>query len=477
MLYPNVRVVGTHVRSIDAVGIALTSTIVLWQGAERWGWPWGPPALVFSAAIAISFAALATRFRTYQARRTEPFPSELRAISEPLLYSAGVACAACQILTSGLPRYGYAAGVGASLASLLVSRSIFRLAVRRVRRRGVDNRIWLIVGDNARTARIAAGILANPHYGIRIDEIIDLPSHPGDCPPERRTDSLVDEGTLKSRLISSADEVRQILTERVIDEVVVTLPVRSYYDEVQQILDICCAKGISVKLPPEAFERAGFRTTFSLVGGIHLVTHFSGPSSFRELRVKRAIDVFGAAAGLVLLSPLFALAAIAVKWSSRGPVFFLQTRVGLHGRHFRMIKFRSMIHDAPARRHELERLNQTDGSAFKIKNDPRITVAGKWLRRFHLDELPQLWNVLVGDMSLVGPRPLPPKEARNSHQWQRRLTMPPGLTCYWQVHGDHHMPFWKWMQLDLAYIDGWSVWLDLKLIFFTLPALVRGKGW
>jgi lipopolysaccharide/colanic/teichoic acid biosynthesis glycosyltransferase len=179
----------------------------------------------------------------------------------------------------------------------------------------------------------------------------------------------------------------------------------------------------------------------------------------------------------VLLSPLLVLIAVAIKLTSHGPVFFLQTRVGLHGRHFRMAKFRSMIHDAPARRHELERLNQTDGAAFKIKNDPRITFVGKWLRQFHLDELPQLWNVLLGDMSLVGPRPLPPHEARNSDQWQRRLTMPPGLTCYWQVRGDHRMPFRQWMQLDLAYIDEWSLWLDFKLLCSTVPAVVRGKGW
>jgi lipopolysaccharide/colanic/teichoic acid biosynthesis glycosyltransferase len=179
----------------------------------------------------------------------------------------------------------------------------------------------------------------------------------------------------------------------------------------------------------------------------------------------------------VLLSPIMAVIAAMVKLTSRGPVFFLQTRVGFHGRHFRMVKFRSMVHDAAARRHELERLNQTDGAAFKIQGDPRITLCGKWMRQFHLDELPQLWNVLMGDMSLVGPRPLPPRESRNSEQWRRRLSMPPGLTCSWQVHGDHRMPFRQWMQLDLEYIDEWSLWLDVKLLCSTLPAVVRGKGW
>lgn len=476
MLYPNIRVVGTWLRSIEVAAIAIVSAATLWQGSARLGWPWGTPAITFSVSIALAFATLSSRFRTYQARRTERFDQELRAISEPLLYAAAVACAASQMLTAGMPGPAYAGAALASVGSLLISRTIFRIVARRVRRSGGDSRIWLIVGDNARTTRIAEGILANPHFGIRIDEIVDLPHKPG-RPISPDPDDIRINPSVRTRQLSSADEISEILSTRVIDEVIVALPVRSYYDEIQQILDICCEKGISVKLPPEAFERAGFRTTFSQIGGIHLVTHFSGPSSPLELRAKRALDIAGAAIGLVVLSPVMLLAALAVKLTSRGPIFFLQTRVGLHGRHFRMVKFRSMIHDAPARRHELERLNQTDGAAFKIKDDPRITLAGKILRQFHLDELPQLWNVLMGDMSLVGPRPLPPREARNSDQWQRRLSMPPGLTCYWQVHGDHRMPFRQWMQLDLAYIDEWSLWLDVKLICSTLPAMVRGKGW
>jgi lipopolysaccharide/colanic/teichoic acid biosynthesis glycosyltransferase len=185
-----------------------------------------------------------------------------------------------------------------------------------------------------------------------------------------------------------------------------------------------------------------------------------------------------ASVGLVLLSPLFGVIAAAIKLSSPGPVFFQQTRVGLHGRHFSMVKFRSMVRDAPMRQIELHRLKDTEGLAFKLKDDPRITPLGKALRRYHLDELPQLWNVLLGDMSLVGPRPLPPDEAQGDAWWQRRrLSMPPGLTCFWQVAGDHKISFQKWMKLDLAYIDNWSVWLDIKLIASTVGTLVRGKGW
>ena len=197
-----------------------------------------------------------------------------------------------------------------------------------------------------------------------------------------------------------------------------------------------------------------------------------------HLAVKRVIDVVGAFVGLILLSPLFFVVALAIKLTSRGPVFFVQTRIGLHGRQFRMIKFRSMTADAPHRRTELEEFNETDGPAFKIKDDPRIMPLGRLLRRFHVDEFPQLLNVLIGDMSLVGPRPLPPKEAHGNEWWQRRrLSMPPGLTCFWQVLGDPRLPHRQWMQLDLAYIDRWSLWLDLRLIASTFATMIQGKGW
>jgi lipopolysaccharide/colanic/teichoic acid biosynthesis glycosyltransferase len=159
-------------------------------------------------------------------------------------------------------------------------------------------------------------------------------------------------------------------------------------------------------------------------------------------------------------------------------VFFVQQRVGLHGRLFPMVKFRSMEKDAARRNVEMQAMNETDGVAFKMRLDPRVTPVGRILRKFHLDELPQLWSVLVGDMSLVGPRPLPPEEANRKEWWQRRrLSMPPGLTCFWQVEGDHLMPFSRWMQMDLDYIDGWSLWLDLKLIAWTFGAVAKGKGW
>jgi lipopolysaccharide/colanic/teichoic acid biosynthesis glycosyltransferase len=189
-------------------------------------------------------------------------------------------------------------------------------------------------------------------------------------------------------------------------------------------------------------------------------------------------DVVLALAGLILFSPLFLLVGVLVKLTSRGPVFFVQERAGRNGHPFRLCKFRSMVMGADRLRGELLHLNEVDGPAFKVTNDPRVTLVGRILRRLSLDELPQLWNILKGDMSIVGPRPLPVGEARACERWQRRrLSMRPGLTCLWQINGRSHIRrFDDWARLDLEYIDNWSLSLDMHILVKTVPAVILGRG-
>ncbi|MGC8917487.1 MAG: sugar transferase, partial [Thermoanaerobaculum sp.] len=195
------------------------------------------------------------------------------------------------------------------------------------------------------------------------------------------------------------------------------------------------------------------------------------------LFVKRVLDVTVAALGLLVFAPLFPFLALSIKVDSPGPVFFRQWRCGLRGRRFVLYKLRTMVANAEALKPHLAHLNVMDGPAFKAPNDPRVTRVGRWLRRFSLDEVPQLWNVLKGDMSLVGPRPPLPEEVAKYEPWQRRrLAMKPGLTCLWQVSGRAELSFSQWMALDLAYIDSWSLALDLKILARTIPAVLRGKG-
>lgn len=193
--------------------------------------------------------------------------------------------------------------------------------------------------------------------------------------------------------------------------------------------------------------------------------------------VKRLIDVVCSFLGVLLLSPLFIIIAIIIKTTSKGPVFFSQKRVGKNGKEFDMYKFRSMVVNAEELKERLEAQNEMSGPMFKIKDDPRVTKIGKFIRKTSIDELPQLWNVLKGDMSLVGPRPSLPKEVAQFDKWMnKRLEVKPGLTCYWQVSGRNNIDFEDWMKLDIKYVDERSTWIDIKLIFKTIGVLFGDKN-
>jgi lipopolysaccharide/colanic/teichoic acid biosynthesis glycosyltransferase len=195
------------------------------------------------------------------------------------------------------------------------------------------------------------------------------------------------------------------------------------------------------------------------------------------LAAKRLIDVVGSSVGLLVLGPFIAAMALLVRATSPGPAFYRQLRCGVNGRPFTMWKLRTMCADAEQHKHELRDRNEMDGPVFKIREDPRMTRLGRHLRRWSLDELPQLWNVLRGDMSLVGPRPLPVEEIAGCEMWQRRrLSMAPGITCLWQVMGRNAISFDGWVKLDLEYVDGWSLANDFRILLATVPAVVRRKG-
>jgi exopolysaccharide biosynthesis polyprenyl glycosylphosphotransferase len=486
LLYHNVQAMAHSLRFIDAGVAVLASTILVWYGLE------GGAAMrehhrfaitVFGVANLIAFLVIAERMRIYFARRTEDIARELFAVSEVGLYAGCISAVATEIWGGGLPAYSYLQALGAALFALPAVRLAIRHTIRRLRRHGDDYRVWLIVGHNERSASLAETIRANPHFGIRIAEIVDIDDGSRKDSAERRQFESNPPAGVKLRVVRSAEEIREavaapLIDERVIDEVVVTLPMRSHYDTVSRILEICCEAGISVRIRPQAFDVLGYDTEVTHVGKIPMLTHYNGPSNYWQLFIKRVIDVLGSAVGLILLSPLLIAVAIAIKLTSPGPVLFRQVRVGLHGRHFQLIKFRSMVKNALQIRDQLDEKNERDGKAFKIRNDARITPLGQWLRKYRIDELPQLWNVVVGDMSLVGPRPFPVTEAVGFEWWHRRRhSMPPGLTCLWQIEDNPRMPLAQWMELDMAYIDRWSIWLDLKVIARTFATVIRGNGW
>jgi exopolysaccharide biosynthesis polyprenyl glycosylphosphotransferase len=280
------------------------------------------------------------------------------------------------------------------------------------------------------------------------------------------------------KLLGGLSDAESILSQQEVDEVMICLPLRSQYERISRIVSVAAVRGLIVRMPADFFELRMVNAQVEMLDDIPIISlNTSGPNS-RDLMGKRAIDIAFAAVGLLLLAPLLVLVGSAVALDSTGPVFFTQERIGLGRRRFLIWKFRTMVQDAEAQVAALEARNEVRGAAFKMRHDPRVTRVGRIIRRLSLDELPQLFNVLAGDMSLVGPRPLPVRDVeRIVEPWQqRRFSMKPGLTCLWQVNGRHEITFEHWMELDLQYIDRWSPALDFEIVMKTVPAVLRGVG-
>ena len=253
----------------------------------------------------------------------------------------------------------------------------------------------------------------------------------------------------------------------------------TYFGQVEKAVQACELEGVEAWLLADFFNTQVSQTTIDDLNGRPMLVFRSTPEDSWQRVAKQAIDVFGAFAFLVLFAPVFILFALLIKITSPGPILFRQRRSGLNGKPFTMLKFRSMVTNAEQRKAELEVLNEMDGPVFKVTNDPRVTPIGKFLRRWSIDEWPQMINVLFGDMSLVGPRPLPVDEVRRFDDFahRRRLSVKPGLTCLWQVNGRNQVTsFRDWVRLDLEYIDNWSIWLDLKILMKTVPVVLMGTG-
>ena len=288
-------------------------------------------------------------------------------------------------------------------------------------------------------------------------------------------------GGSSHRVLGTYDDIPTLSSREhhIIDEVLIA-PSGRRLNDLQALEPVFLGleeQGIATRLVVSFLPRSLSELSFDDLGGLPLLTFSTAPHDELVLFVRRTVELGLALALLVILSPLLLLIAVAIKIDSPGPVLFRQLRCGLHGRPFTFLKFRSMRVDAEALKKHLAPYNEMDGPAFKMTNDPRVTPLGRFLRRTSLDELPQLWNIVRGDMSIVGPRPAVLDEVRQYEPWQRRrLSMKPGLTCLWQVSGRNELTFDEWMRLDLEYIDNWSLWLDVKIAFKTIPAVLFGRG-
>ncbi len=348
----------------------------------------------------------------------------------------------------------------------------FRLAARQfaapLRRSVAGLRNFLIVGEGPKVLEIARTLEAHKNHGVHVFGFVGV----GEGVPQ--SNPQVSE-LAESYPAFALRELPDLLRRHVIDEVIFAVD-QEELDRLGETFLLCEEEGVKTRILLSFFPQVISRVYLERLGDKPLLT-FSPTPEDEALLLKRLIDFGLALVALVILSPVLLIVAALVRLTSGSPVLFRQTRCGLGGRRFTLYKFRSMHRDADLRREELEALNEVDGPVFKIQNDPRCTPIGRFMRKFSLDELPQLINIIKGDMSFVGPRPPLPEEVEHYERWQRRrLRMRPGLTCLWALEGRSHLNFRRWMELDLEYIDEWSMSLDWKIILKTIPIVLLGRG-
>jgi exopolysaccharide biosynthesis polyprenyl glycosylphosphotransferase len=422
----------------------------------------------FFAAWALTWHLVFRYFGLYRSRRVGLMTAEwwdiTKAVSIGTVFLAGVALV---FDLTAVNRVFLATFFVVGLLGTIIVRTCLRAFLGEIRRGGRNLRNVVIVGCGKRGAEFGNEIRNRPDFGYLllgyIDDIVP-PDNPLHGSPEK--------------LLGSIDEMREVLTSNEVDEVIITLPIKSYYETISDLIALCEELCIVVRIQADFFESHLVNAFIDDFEDKPVITLRAHAPSAGAAAIKRFVDVVASAIALILLSPLMAIIALVIKLDFPGSVFFVQNRIGLRRRHFRLVKFRTMRVDAEDEIEDLEALNEVAGAAFKMENDPRVTRVGRILRKLSLDELPQFWNVLRGDMSLVGPRPLPDRDVeRFDRAWQRRrFSVKPGITCLWQINGRHEIDFEHWMELDLEYINNWSLSMDFDILLKTLPAALRGTG-
>jgi len=323
----------------------------------------------------------------------------------------------------------------------------------------------IIIGTGNRAQKLSKTLKQHMEWGV------DVVGHL-DTDPEK-VGQIID----GDPVLGTVDSISDILNEQVIDEVIMAVP-RSMINDVEGIVNACDERGVKFRWMADMFDLRIARMRLVQCGDIPILTFEPVAQSEVKLIIKRIFDLFIVLLAMPVILPVFLIIAIAIKLDSPGPVFYVQRRVGLRKRLFPLLKFRSMYVDADERIKDIEHLNEADGPIFKIKNDPRVTKVGKVIRKASLDELPQLLNVIRGQMSLVGPRPMSTRDVDlfDTGIQRKRFSVLPGITCIWQVSGRSDLPFEKWLELDLEYIDNWSLSLDFLILLKTIPAVLKGSG-
>jgi exopolysaccharide biosynthesis polyprenyl glycosylphosphotransferase len=349
----------------------------------------------------------------------------------------------------------------------IASRIVLRWILTAVRKSGYNCRQVVFVGTDTHAVDLARNIESHPELGCRVVGFIS------------ESDKSTPAGASIARwpVVGCIGGIKEFLEKKAVDEAIICLSIKDSFTQIYHVFELCRELGVVVRfIPRETDLQVLTRLQIESFGDFRVITFFR-EKLLLQLLVKRIMDVLISATGLLVLSPLMIVIGCIIKFTSPGPVFFVQERVGMNRRKFKLLKFRSMVADAEMRKKDLAALNEMDGPVFKVRNDPRVTPIGRFIRKTSIDELPQLINVLKGEMSLVGPRPPLPSEV-DQYEWlhRRRLSIKPGITCLWQVNGRNSVPFVQWMEMDKEYVENWSIWLDIKILCRTLPVVLLRQG-
>jgi len=419
----------------------------------------------FLVSTLLLWVAATWLFQVYVSFRTRSCWPEIGRIAKALVAVALVQVVAIFFLhrQEDVSRLFFGTYFTLSFALLAGNRSVLRQIAHSARRSGFNSRVFAVVGSGDLAHDVVATVTDHPEWGLQFAGHVILDEEDrASAPPEM--------------VLGSASQLGQILDDNVIDEVIFAVP-RERLASVEGAFRLCQEQGAAARVCLDLFDVGGAHAALGELDGLPMLSFNRAPTDEVALLFKRGFDVISSTAAILLFSPVLLATALAVKLESPGPVFFRQTRVGKNGRPFQMYKFRSMLVDAEARLESLRAQNEASGPVFKMKNDPRVTRVGRFIRRTSIDELPQFLNVLSGEMSVVGPRPPVPAEVRQYQRWQRRrLSVKPGITCTWQVSGRSDVSFDQWMALDLEYIDNWSLWRDVQICFQTIPAVLTSRG-
>lgn len=420
-------------------------------------------SIILHLVIALVWYTLGRYFRLTQLHRSRPYSALL--FNCVALVLIGTSVLGFSVLVFDLSHIGFAPLVYFGCVNLGLMFG-FKMAVysslKRARKHGKNTRSIIIVGDRTATSFIEQ-VLKYQEWGYKIISIV------GDDDIRRIYNSVVP-------VLDSSTDVAKLVEEKTVDEVIFIKHTMNV-DEVEKLTHACSEVGVIFRMYSPFFNMLKSKAHIHHYNTMPLLTIANTPMDYLDMRAKAIFDFVFSFMIIVLASPVFVLISLLIMVGSKGPVFFKQKRVGLRGRKFYAYKFRTMVTNAEELKCKLMEENEMDGPVFKMKNDPRVTKIGRFLRKTSLDELPQFFNVLLGDMSIVGPRPPVPQEVKEYERWQlRRLSMKPGITCTWQVSGRNDIPFEEWMKMDLDYIDNWSLKLDFVIFLKTIRTMVIADG-